>query len=83
MEKDGGMLDVVDKDGNILYQETRKKIHEEGLMHREVHVWLFTPNRELIFQHRSTNKDTYPGLLDASVGGHVEVGVVIPGLHQR
>lgn len=74
MQKDGDMLDVVDKDGNILYQETRKKIHEEGLMHREVHVWLFTSNKELIFQHRSNNKDTYPGLLDASVGGHVEIG---------
>ena len=29
---------------------------------------------EIIFQHREKDKDTYPDLLDATVGGHVEIG---------
>lgn len=29
----------------------------------------------MIFQHRSKNKDTYPDKLDATVSGHVEIGM--------
>lgn len=54
--------------------ETREKIHREGLLHREVHVWLYTSKGEVIFQHRAKDKETFPDLLDASVGGHVEIG---------
>ncbi|MBU0636967.1 NUDIX domain-containing protein [Patescibacteria group bacterium] len=35
---------------------------------------LYTPKGEIIFQHREKDKDTYPDLLDATVGGHVEIG---------
>lgn len=68
------LLNVIDKEGNVLYQATRKEIHEKGLLHADVNVWLYTPKGELIFQHRSKTKDTYPDLLDATVGGHVEIG---------
>jgi isopentenyldiphosphate isomerase len=33
-----------------------------------------TPDGKIIFQHRAKDKDTYPDLLDATVGGHVEPG---------
>jgi isopentenyl-diphosphate delta-isomerase len=69
-----GRLNVVDEDGNIIGEETRENIHRGGLLHREVHVWFYTPKGEIVFQRRSKNKDTYPGLLDATVGGHVEIG---------
>jgi len=62
-------LNIVDEEGNIVGEETRENIHKNGLLHREIHVWLYTPNREIIFQHRAKDKDTYPDLLDASVGG--------------
>jgi len=68
------MLEVCDEEGKTLYLEDRKIIHQKGLLHREVHVWFFTPEREIIFQHRAKYKDTYPDLLDATVGGHVEPG---------
>ena len=29
---------------------------------------------KIIFQHRAKDKDTFPDLLDATVGGHVEIG---------
>ena len=71
---DSRILNVVDEEGNTLGEATRQEIHEKGLLHKEAHVWYYTPDGEIIFQHRAKDKDTYPDLLDATVGGHVEVG---------
>jgi isopentenyldiphosphate isomerase len=68
-----GVLNVVDEAGNIIGQNSRENIHKKGLLHREVHVWFYTPKGEIIFQLRGKNKDTFPNLLDATVGGHVEL----------
>jgi len=66
-------LNIVDENDNIIGQETRERIHREGLLHREMGIYFITPNKEIIFQHRAKDKDLYPNLLDATVGGHVEV----------
>ncbi|KKP91971.1 MAG: Isopentenyldiphosphate isomerase [Parcubacteria group bacterium GW2011_GWA2_36_10] len=66
------ILEVVDENDNVIGLETREKIHKEGLLHREIHVWFITSKGEIIFQHRAKNKDTYPDKLDATIGGHVE-----------
>lgn len=71
--KDNRILNVVDENDNVVGTETRENIHQNGLLHREVHVWFYTPKGEIIFQHRAKNKDTFPDLLDATVGGHVEI----------
>jgi len=71
---DSQKLNIVDENGNIIGEETRENIHKQGLLHREIHVWFYTPKGGIIFQHREKNKDTYPDLLDATVGGHVEIG---------
>jgi len=68
------ILNIVDDDDKIIDQEPREKIHAQGLLHREIHVYFITPNKEVIFQHRAKDKDTFPDLLDATVGGHVEIG---------
>ncbi len=68
-------LEVVDENDNVIGLESRSKIHKDGLLHREIHVFFITPNGEIIFQHRAKNKDTYPDKLDATVGGHVEPGM--------
>jgi len=67
-------LNIVDDNDNIIGVETREEIHKNGLLHREVHVDFITPDKEIIFQHRAKDKDTFPDLLDAAVGGHVEIG---------
>lgn len=66
------MLETIDENDNVVGLETREKIHKNGLLHREIHIWFLTPNAEIIFQHRAKDKDTYPDKLDATVGGHVE-----------
>lgn len=71
---DNRKLNIVDESGNIIGEETRENIHKQGLLHREIHVWFYTLKGEIIFQHRAKDKDTYPDSLDATVGGHVEIG---------
>jgi 8-oxo-dGTP pyrophosphatase MutT (NUDIX family) len=68
------MLEIVDDSDTVIGVRSREEIHTLGLRHREVHVWFVTPDNDIIFQRRSPTKDTFPGQLDASVGGHVEVG---------
>lgn len=69
------LLEVVNEQDEFVELETRKKIHQEGLLHREIHIWFMTPDRKIIFQHRAKDKDTYPDKLDATVGGHVDPGM--------
>lgn len=71
---DNRILNIVDEDDRVIGTETRKRIHRDGLLHRIIHVWMYTSRGEIIFQHRAPDKDTNPDLLDASVGGHVEIG---------
>lgn len=68
------ILNIVNENDEIIGEETRENIHKNGLLHREIHVYFITPKKEIIFQHRAKDKDTYPDLLDATVGGHVEMG---------
>ena len=67
-------LNILDDDGHIIGEELRSVIHKKGLLHREIHVWLFTPDKRILFQHRAKNKDTAPDMLDATCGGHVDIG---------
>lgn len=67
-------FNIVDENDNIIGQESRERIHREGLLHQEIHVYFVTPNQEIIFQRRAKDKDTYPNMLDATTSGHVEIG---------
>lgn len=67
-------LEVVNKKDEVIGLERRDIIHQKGLLHREVHVWFYNDRHEILFQHRAPNTETYPDLLDASVGGHVDLG---------
>ena len=65
-------LEIINENDEVIGLETREKIHKDGLLHREIHIWFLTPKAEIVFQHRAKDKDTYPDKLDATVGGHVE-----------
>lgn len=68
------MLNIVDDNDEIIGQALRSEIHANGLLHREIHVWFITPDKQVIFQKRSMLKETIPGMLTPAVGGHVELG---------
>ncbi|MBI3305927.1 NUDIX domain-containing protein [Candidatus Nomurabacteria bacterium] len=66
-------LDIVDEEDMVIRSGVRNEIHRLGLLHREVHVWLFDKNKNIYFQKSPANKSS-AGLFDASVGGHVDKG---------
>ena len=67
------ILEIVNNQDEIIGLEKRSIVHTKGLKHREIHVFFFTDDG-VIFQHRAKDKDTYPDMLDATIGGHVDPG---------
>jgi len=67
-------LDVVDEQNRIVGWADRPLIHQLGLRHRAVHVFVFNGQGEVFVQQRSLLKKTDPGLWDSSVSGHVDTG---------
>ena len=67
-------FDIVNQDNIVIGQELRRIVHQTGLWHRGVHVFLFTPDRRLLVQKRSQSRDTFPGTLDCSVSEHLKPG---------
>jgi len=57
---------------------SRKIAHMEGVPHEGVHLWIVRVNNgipEVLFQMRAVTKESYPGCLDITVGGHVPFGL--------
>jgi 16S rRNA (adenine1518-N6/adenine1519-N6)-dimethyltransferase len=71
---DHELLDVVDAANQVVGQATRRRIHDEGLMHRSVHVFVVDGAGRLYIQKRAEDKDTFPGAHDSSAAGHVNAG---------
>lgn len=67
-------IPIVNENDEVIGEEERSVVHKEGILHREVHVWVVMDGKKIVFQKRSMTKDTWPGKLDASAGGHVEAG---------
>lgn len=68
------LLDVVNPQGEPTGRILDKKtIHEQGLLHRDVHVWI-TNGSDLLQQQRNWDKAIMPGRYDISVGEHVGAG---------
>lgn len=66
-------LEVVNENDEVLSLAERAGIHTRGLFHREVHVFV-TDGTRIALQRRSSGARSWQGFLDATVGGHVEVG---------
>jgi len=66
-------IPIVNEQDEIIGEEERAVIHRNGLKHREIHVWLITPEQGFIFQKRGLNQDTWPGFFDVTCGGHVDL----------
>jgi len=68
------ILDVVSDDDMVIGQESRFLVHQNGLQHRGVHVFLVTPDSRLLVQRRGKHKEAYPLALDCSISEHVKAG---------
>lgn len=71
-------FDVVDAMGVPTgVAKRRADIHRDGDWHRAVHVWVYGADAAgafLLLQRRGLDKDTWPGMLDTTVGGHLAAG---------
>ena len=67
-------FDVVNQEDAVVGRATRREVHARGLLHRAVHVLVFSRAGELFLQKRSQSKDTAPGAWDSSTSGHVDAG---------
>jgi len=57
--------------------EIRQIVHQKGLLHEVVHLWIVSRRDDgdwLWFQRRAFSKKDFPGLYDLAVGGHVGAG---------
>ncbi|HEY7031208.1 MAG TPA: NUDIX domain-containing protein [Thermomicrobiales bacterium] len=78
----GELFDVVRADGSPTgVTKPRAAVHRDGDWHRSIHVWIAGVGEDgepfLVFQRRSGDKDTWPGRLDATVGGHYRSGETV------
>jgi len=71
-------LDIVDENGNLTgTKELRSIVHEKGLWHRTVHIFLYKRENEKVYflvQQRSKDKDRHPDEWTIVSGGHVIAG---------
>lgn len=74
----GERFDIVRADGTPTGgTKERALVHRDGDWHRSLHVWVYGVGDDgpfLLFQRRGLEKDTWPGRLDATVGGHRRAG---------
>lgn len=69
------IIDVVNENDEVIGQEDRDVVHQKGLTHRHVHVWLYNDKGQIVLQRRSKTAASQPGLLDPAAGGHVPAGM--------
>jgi isopentenyldiphosphate isomerase len=75
------LFDLYDAAGHALGRaKARDEVHRDGDWHRSAHIWIYTSEERLLFQRRAPDKETWPGRLDASVGGHYRAGEGLPGV---
>ncbi|HEV2527554.1 MAG TPA: NUDIX domain-containing protein [Thermomicrobiales bacterium] len=75
----GELFDVYRADGQPAGRTKRRAdVHRDGDWHRAIHIWVIGHDDEvgpfLLMQRRSLAKDTWPGVLDVTVGGHYRAG---------
>ena len=92
---DDELIDYYDDDGHRLGVAARRAVHRAGDWHRTLHLWLASQEERgsLLYQLRANGAANWPGLLDASVAGHLlagetdaeamreareEIGIVVP-----
>jgi isopentenyldiphosphate isomerase len=57
----------------------KSEAHRSGIWHRCIHCWIFgvdagTGEPYLLVQRRAATKDTWPGYVDLTAGGHLATG---------
>lgn len=65
---------VVDENDKVLDFIPRSDAHKKKLLHRTISISVFNEEGKVMLHQRSMNKDTNPGMISNSCGGHVSKG---------
>ena len=71
-------LDIYDEYMNKIGQETRDKVHQNGLWHKTVHCWAYDNAGNIYFQIRADS-----GKLYTTASGHVLAGETVRDAFRR
>lgn len=82
MEESGEELEFFDRYGFFKGREARSVIHNSGLWHKGVHVWVFNSMGGLFLKKRAKDKEFYPEHLE-DVGEHLKPGESFEEAAQR
>jgi isopentenyldiphosphate isomerase len=81
------MFDVVTADGVPTgVSKRRADVHRDGDWHRAIHIWVYGIDDGapfLLLNQRGRHKDTWPGVLDATVGGHLSAGETVEDAYRE
>jgi isopentenyl-diphosphate delta-isomerase type 1 len=66
-------IDVLAPDGTPIGVKEKRAAHRDGDLHRAAHVWI-VHGRDVLLQRRALVKESWPGLWDISVAGHLSAG---------
>lgn len=75
MQKKDDIVKIYDDMFNLIGAEKWSVVHEQGLLHQVVHLWMYgdeADERWLYFIQRSKDLDVFPGLYDLPVSGHID-----------
>ncbi len=68
-------LDVLNEKGESTGKVlSKQEIHEKGLWHESIHVWIVNKNNELLVQKRTSTKKIRPDTWTCSCAGHLISG---------
>ena len=71
-------IDVCDESGQPTGEIVdRDTAHKNGILHRTSHVWVIRIREgryDVLLQKRSSDKESFPGMYDASSAGHIPAG---------
>lgn len=60
-----------EKTGRVL---DKAAVHQQGLWHSGVNVWIYNQHGDILLQRRANTKDIYPDKWDISAAGHITAG---------
>lgn len=72
---DEEMIDIATKEGTLTgHSVPKSEVHQKGLYHHTVHLWLYNYQHQILLQQRAASKAICPLLWDVSVAGHIDAG---------
>ena len=76
MHKNDDIVKVYDDMFNLIGAEKWSTVHQKGLLHQVIHLWLYSHDegeeKWLYFVQRSKDREDFPGLYDIPVTGHID-----------